>query len=165
MNYLGIANEKLSQTAKALNSLLANYHVYYQNLRAFHWQIKGENFFELHRFFEELYTEAAVTIDEIAERILSLRFLPITTLEGYLEEAEIKSETTLGCTDGMMISRIISDHKILIEKMRAALEMAGEAGDSGTEDLISATLRNIEKKSWMLDAWQQKLVTANSNNN
>ena len=62
----------MSNIINKLNQLLSDYHIYYQNLRGFHWNIKGRDFFELHVKFEELYTDTAVKIDEVAERILTL---------------------------------------------------------------------------------------------
>ena len=76
-------DEKLLPTVVELNTLLADYHIYYQNLRNFHWNILGDNFFELHEKFEELYTDARVKIDEIAERILTLRYHPMSNLKDF----------------------------------------------------------------------------------
>lgn len=66
-------NEKsVKPVVDLLNEYLANYHIHYQKLRGCHWNIKGQNFFTLHIKFEELYTNAQITIDEIAERVLRL---------------------------------------------------------------------------------------------
>ena len=74
MNYLNMNEEKVLPVVIELNTLLAEYHVYYQKLRNFHWNILGRNFFDLHEKFEELYEDARTKIDEIAERILTLRY-------------------------------------------------------------------------------------------
>ena len=76
MNYLGFDEYQTAKTVKTLDKLLASYQVYYQNLRNFHWNVEGENFFDLHAKFEKLYKDARVKIDEIAERILTLRHRP-----------------------------------------------------------------------------------------
>ncbi len=154
MNYLGFSKEKVENTVKQLNQLLANYQIYYQNLRNFHWNVKGEDFFELHVEFEGLYNEAKVTIDEIAERILTLRLKPVSLLSKYLELSQIEEANVGNSRD--MVSTILSNHKILITNMRAILETASESNDEGTIDLIAGFLSTIEKKSWMLDAWLQK---------
>ena len=80
MNYLNMESEKLKPVVIELNTLLADYHMYYQKLRNFHWNILGKNFFDLHEKFESLYTDARVKIDEIAERILTLGFHPVSKL-------------------------------------------------------------------------------------
>ena len=64
--------KKSAELADKLNTLLANYSIFYQNTRGYHWNIKGEKFFELHLKFEELYNDLFIKIDEVAERILTL---------------------------------------------------------------------------------------------
>ena len=152
MNYLNLESKKVEKVAKALNQLLAEYHVYYQKLRNFHWNIKGENFFTLHVKFEELYNDAQLKIDEIAERILSLRKRPVSTFSEYLDLAEIK-ERRGEIKDKQMVREVLDAHSILIKNFRNTLEAAEKAEDSGTEDMISGFLGDMEKNSWMLDAF------------
>lgn len=152
MNYLGIEKGKISKTVKELNQLLACYHVYYQNMRNFHWNIEGENFFALHVEFEKLYRDSRTQIDEIAERILTLRQRPMSNMSEYLD-ASLVEEAGRVEEDRQMVSVTLENHKRLIECMRNVLDAADKAGDEGTNDLISSFLRDIEKKSWMLDAW------------
>jgi len=151
MNYLGIKQESIESTAASLNTLLSNYQIYYQNLRNYHWNISGKHFFDLHNLFEELYNEAKVNIDEIAERILTLRMKPISTLHEYLERSQIKEESPSEAHD--MVKTILENHKIMIECLRSVIARAGEAGDEGTIDMTGGFLASLEKKSWMLDAW------------
>jgi starvation-inducible DNA-binding protein len=154
MNYLGLKPSELESTVKELNRLLANYQVYYQNLRNYHWNITGRHFFDLHAIFENLYNEAKVNIDEIAERVLTLRMKPMSTLADYLEHANVKELSTDDTVE--MVQSILSDHKKLISNMRDVLEIAGKAGDEGTVDLVGSFLASVEKNSWMLDAWLAK---------
>jgi len=151
MNYLGFKPETLDKTVETLNQLLANYQIYYQNLRCYHWNITGQHFFDLHEKFEELYNEAKINIDDIAERILTLRKTPMSTLSKYLEISDIDENPTMDGTE--MVKNILENHRILIASMRNVLETAGKAEDEGTIDLIAGFLASIEKKSWMLDAW------------
>ena len=85
MNYLDLDKTKIKATAKELDVLLADYHLYYQKLRNFHWNIVGRSFFDLHEKFEELYDDAKLKVDEIAERILTLRFQPVSNYSDYLK--------------------------------------------------------------------------------
>lgn len=152
MNYLNLSSEKLAPTVNSLNLLLANYHIYYQNLRSHHWNIQGENFFDLHNKFEELYDGAKIEIDEIAERILTLRKKPVSRLIDYMDMAEI-SEPEKGLDDHKMVENILDNHSKLISNMRKAIEHAGAVHDEGTVDMISGMLGRLEKASWMLEAW------------
>ncbi|WP_299128662.1 DNA starvation/stationary phase protection protein [uncultured Winogradskyella sp.] len=155
MNYLNIKDEKLLPTVVELNTLLADYHIYYQNLRNFHWNILGENFFELHEKFEELYSDARLKIDEIAERILTLRYHPMSNLKDYLKTAKIE-EASSKLTDTEMVKIILSNHSILLKQMTKVVNKAEEANDEGTIDLIGAYIKELEKSSWMLDAFTKK---------
>jgi len=152
MNYLGINKQKVTPVVSELNNLLCNYHVYYQNLRNFHWNIQGENFFDLHNKFEELYNDARLKIDEIAERILTLRHRPLSRLTDYLAIAKIP-EATLIAEDRKMVLIILENHQMLIENLRNVIKTAGKVEDEGTIDMAGSFLENLEKISWMLDAW------------
>ena len=57
INAIGLDSSKTAMLAEKLNDLLANYSLFYQNTRGYHWNIKGEKFFELHLKFEELYND------------------------------------------------------------------------------------------------------------
>tara|TARA_R110002051_G_scaffold90681_2_gene159685 strand:- start:561 stop:1061 length:501 start_codon:yes stop_codon:yes gene_type:complete len=154
MNYLNIDEEKLLPVVVELNTLLADYHMYYQKLRNFHWNILGNNFFDLHAKFEELYTDARVKVDEIAERILTLRYHPMSNYSEYLKVSSIE-ESTISLTDKQMVQEILKSHSLLLKQMTKVVKKADAIGDEGTIDLIGAYIRNLEKTSWMLDAWNK----------
>ncbi|WBL26935.1 Dps family protein [Zunongwangia sp. HGR-M22] len=155
MNYLGLDKEKTAVTVDELNILLADYHLYYQKLRNFHWNVIGKNFFDLHEKFEEMYDDAKLKVDEIAERILTLRFQPTSNLSDYLKMSNLE-ESISELTDYDMIEQLINDHGVLLKQMRKVVKSADAAGDEGTIDLIGAYIRELEKTSWMLDAWKMK---------
>src|SRR5690606_16366043 len=100
---------------------------YYQNLRNFHWNIQGENFMDLHEKFEQLYDDARLKIDEIAERILTLRMRPLSQFSDYLDRAEV-AEAGHVETDVEMVDTILENHQIVIKNMRRTLKAADEAG-------------------------------------
>lgn len=153
MNYLGMDKDKVEGTVNELNTLLSNYHLYYQNLRNFHWNIQGENFLDLHEKFEELYDDARVKIDEIAERILTLRMRPVSQFSSYLDRAEV-SEAGKVEEDLEMVNITLENHRIIIENMRRVIKAADAVSDEGTIDMVGGFLSNLEKVSWMLDAWR-----------
>lgn len=155
MNYLGLDDKKTAKTVEELNILLADYHLYYQKLRNFHWNVIGKNFFDLHEKFEELYDDAKLKVDEIAERILTLRYQPVSNLSDYLKSSSVK-ESKSDLSDSQMIKTLLEDHGIILKQLRKVTEVAGKGGDEGTIDLIGAYIRELEKTSWMLDAWKMK---------
>ncbi|GEO06693.1 DNA starvation/stationary phase protection protein [Adhaeribacter aerolatus] len=149
---LGLEKETNLELAEKLNELLANYHIYYQNLRAFHWNIKGVNFFQLHVKFEELYTQALVKIDEIAERILTLGHTPLHTFSDYVRVSTIKECQNL-TGDRETVGATIDNIKTIIQMERDILKLAGESNDEGTLGMISEDLNENEKNHWMLRAF------------
>jgi starvation-inducible DNA-binding protein len=155
LNNIGLDVTSSQQTAEELNDLLSNYQMFYMNLRGFHWNIRGKRFFELHLKFEELYNDALIKVDEIAERILTLRFAPVSNLSDYLEASSIK-ESKSDLSDRDMVDTILGDHGKILKQLSAVVKKADDAGDEGTIDLIGAYIRELEKTSWMLDAWRKK---------
>ena len=149
---LGLEKETNLELAEKLNELLANYHIHYQNLRAFHWNIKGVNFFQLHAKFEELYTDALEKIDAIAERILTIGQTPLHTFSDYVRLSTIKECRNL-TNDRETVSATINDLHTLIQLERVILKMAGESNDEGTLGLISGDINENEKTHWMLQAF------------
>lgn len=155
MNYLGLDRKEVAKTVDQLNDLLANYHIYYQNLRNFHWNVDGENFFDLHNKFEDLYNDAQVKIDEIAERVLTLRLRPVSKMSAYLDRAAVKESDILE-DEFKMVETILVNHRIIIDNMRMIIRSADKIEDEGTIDMIGGFLADLEKSSWMLDAWKAK---------
>ncbi|GER59372.1 Dps family protein [Patiriisocius marinus] len=152
-NNIGLDVIASQTTAKELNDLLANYQLFYMNLRGFHWNIKGKNFFELHLKFEELYNDALEKVDEIAERVLTLSATPVHTFAQYIEMSDIKAKENV--TDGEdAIKSILKTLSILLIKERAILNLAGDANDEGTAALMSDYIVQQEKLVWMLSAYQ-----------
>lgn len=144
-----------TNTSNALNILLADYHMYYQKLRNFHWNITGPSFFELHIKFEEFYEDAKLKIDEIAERILTLKAKPLSNYSDYSATSSIKeSATTL--TDREMVTTVLEDHNILLDQLQKVVTTANEAQDDGTLDLLGTYIGELEKINWMLNAWNQR---------
>lgn len=155
MNYLHLDKQKISATAKELNILLADYHLYYQKLRNFHWNVVGSNFFDLHNKFEEMYEDAKTKIDEVAERILTLRFQPTSNFSDYLKMSSLKEDSE-NMKDTDMVKKLLEDHGKLLTQMRKVVDAANAAEDEGTVDLIGGYIGHLEKVSWMLDAWTMK---------
>ncbi len=152
INNIGLDREKSRLLAEKLNGLLADYSIFYQNVRGFHWNVKGEKFFELHAKFEELYDDLVLKIDELAERILTLGYAPEHRYSEYLKIADIKecTETADGKKD---VKAILESLKTLIAKQREILDLSDEANDEGTNALMSDYIREQEKLAWMYAAF------------
>ncbi|MCX8473456.1 MAG: DNA starvation/stationary phase protection protein [Sediminibacterium sp.] len=151
LNAIGLDKVKSREISQQLNVLLANYSVFYQNVRGFHWNIKGSKFFELHIKFEELYNDLLTKIDEIAERILSLGETPIHNYSEYNSISKI-NETKL-VSDGIMaVENILDSFKTIIVMQRALLILSADNDDEGTNALMSDYIRSQEKLVWMYSA-------------
>lgn len=152
INLIGLDLQESQVLAGDLNSLLATYHIFYQNLRGFHWNIRGKNFFELHAKFEELYTDALEKIDEIAERVLTLGHTPLHSFTDYIEKSEVKEASKV--SEGKKaVDIVLQNLSQIILKERQILELSGNASDEGTNSLMSDYIKQQEKTIWMLSAW------------
>lgn len=149
---IGLDRNLSIQLIEKLNDLLANYQVFYQNTRGFHWNIKGEKFFELHVKFEELYTNLQLKIDEIAERVLTLGGTPTHSFSGYLKISKIKAveNESNGPT---CVEHILDAFTILLTKERKILKLSDELEDEGTNSLMSDYIREKEKLVWMYSSF------------
>ncbi len=151
-NLIGLDKTEANVLSAMLNLLLADYQIFYQNLRGLHWNIQGKEFFELHQKFEEFYQEAVINIDEIAERILTLEAEPLHTFSDYVNNSKIKEEK--GITNGFKgIKMIIKNLSTIILLEREILCVAADTNDEGTASLMSNYIGQTEKTLWMLSAY------------
>ncbi len=149
---IGLDKAKSKILAEGLNILLADYMMFYQNTRGLHWNIKGEKFFELHLKFEELYTNLLIKVDEVAERILTLGTTPLHTFEDYQKTAKVKGVKNV--SDGKKgMQSILDAFEIIIVRQRELLALSADAGDEGTNALMSDYIREQEKLVWMYSSY------------
>lgn len=141
-----------AQLQEAVNKQVANWTVLFTKLHNFHWYVKGPHFFVLHEKFEELYNEAAEYIDDLAERLLALEGAPIATLTEILETATVK-EAKGGESADEMVKVIVDDFQVLIDELKVGMDLAVEAGDETTGDMLLAVHQSLEKHNWMLRAY------------
>lgn len=155
LNSIGLDGSKATLLAEKLNILLANYSIFYQNTRGYHWNIKGEKFFELHLKFEELYNDLVIKIDEIAERILTLGHTPAHNYSDYSKVSKIKESVQV--SDGMKaVADILNSFQVIIILQRELLDLSAEANDEGTNALMSDYIRLQEKLVWMYSSFLNK---------
>lgn len=149
---IGLDSKQSEALASELNTLLANYQLYYQNTRGLHWNIKGKHFFELHVKFEEIYTDAQMKIDLIAERVLTLGFTPLHTFSDYLKNSKIKEGKNI--TDAKTaVELIVNSLQTIIILERDILKTAEKLGDEGTLTLLTDFITQQEKEIWMYSSW------------
>ena len=151
-NAIGLQSDHSLQLADELNILLADYSVFYMNVRGFHWNIKGDKFFELHAKFEELYNDLLIKVDEVAERVLTLGATPLHTYDAYLKVSEVGAVDNVS-NGQAAVQNILGAFTHLLKRQRAILALSDEAGDEGTNALMSDYIREQEKLSWMYRAY------------
>lgn len=155
LDYIKLDASAVTNVVNSLQKLLADYQVFYTNLRGFHWNIKGNQFFILHSKFEEMYNDAAEKIDEIAERILMLGGVPANKFSDYLQVASIAEVSDVCCADAAL-KNVLDTYSAFIAQERAILADASEVHDEVTVALMSDYLKEQEKLVWMLVAYSSK---------
>jgi len=154
-NAIGLGLKESKELSEKLNELLSNYSLFYQNTRGYHWNIKGEKFFELHLKFEELYNDLLLKIDEVAERILTLGHSPIHNYSDYKKLSIIKESKHV--SDGKeAVEDILNSFKAVIILQRSIMKLSDKAGDEGTSALMSDYIRAQEKLVWMYSSFMKK---------
>lgn len=154
-NILGLPVQESELIITELNTLLANYQVYYQNLRGIHWNIRGKRFFDLHVKFEELYNDSQLKVDMIAERVLTLGGTPLHTFEDYIKNNKLVVGKNVS-NDEKAIHLIVSSLSDLLRMEREILSKAGEISDEGTNSMMSDFIVEQEKTLWMMQAWLEE---------
>lgn len=157
LNSIGLETVKTTEIAEELNHLLANFQIYYQNLRGIHWNIKGKRFFDLHAKFEELYNDANIKVDEVAERILTLGTTPLHTFEDYTRAAKVPVGKNIS-EDEKAVKLIVASLTELLKIERLILESSDDAKDEGTNSMMSDFITEQEKTVWMMKAWLDESI-------
>ncbi|MDQ0896967.1 Dps family protein [Paenibacillus sp. V4I7] len=135
-----------------LNKQIANWGLLYVKLHNFHWYVKGNQFFTLHVKFEELYNEAALHVDELAERLLSIGGQPAATMKAFMELSSLK-EASGTETPTKMVEAVIEDFTILTQELKAGMQACEEVQDETTADILLAIQTSLEKHRWMLQSF------------
>lgn len=156
LDYIKLNESGVNNVVASLQQLLADFQIYYTNLRGFHWNIKGHDFFVLHSKFEDLYNDAAEKVDEIAERILMLGGTPANKFSDYLKMSNI-NEVDRVSNGEKALENILETYSHLIGEERKLLSIASQAGDEVTVALMSDYLKEQEKMVWMLTAYNKQI--------
>lgn len=141
-----------TELIQSVNKQVATWTVLYTKLHNYHWYVKGPHFFTLHTKFEELYNEAAVVIDEFAERILALEGKPVGTLKECLEISFIE-EATGTENEEEMVRTLSGDLSKIADEIQSSIDLAEKAEDEGTADMLLGVKKSIRKHLWMFKAY------------
>jgi len=156
-NILGLPVKETEEISNDLNILLSSFQVYYQNLRGIHWNIRGKRFFDLHVKFEELYNDAQLKIDLIAERVLTIGGKPLHTFEDYIKNNKLKVGKNIS-VDEEAVHLIVTSLSDLLKIERDLLIKSAEANDEGTNSMMSDFIKEQEKTIWMMKAWLEEKI-------
>lgn len=148
---IGINTKDRKKIAEGLKHLLADSYTLYLQTHNFHWNVSGPQFRELHLMFEEHYTELAVAVDDIAERIRTLGVVAPGTYKEFAKLSSIKEVEGVP-TAKKMVDILTKGHEQVVKTSRKVLKLAQSADDESTAALVSDRMRLHEKTSWMLRA-------------
>ena len=148
---IGISESQRQEVAGQLKVLLADSYTLYLQTHNFHWNVTGPQFRELHLMFEEQYTELAIAVDDIAERIRTLGIFAPGTYKQFAELSNIK-ETDEVPVAKEMVGILTAGHEQIVRTCRTVLKAAQEAEDESSMSLVSDRMVLHEKTAWMLRA-------------
>ena len=138
-----------------LNKAVANFGVLYTKLHSYHWFVKGNQFYQLHELFEDLYDEVTEHFDEVAERILMLNERPLATLKDFLAVTTLK-EATGNETAEEMLENLLVDLTQLNQELTETIKLAQEVEDEVTVDILLGITSSFQKHIWMVKATLNK---------
>ena len=150
---IGIKPENLSKVAQSLNILLADEHILYIKTRNAHWNVEGQDFHAMHKFFEEQYGQLEEIIDDVAERIRALGHFAAGTLQSFLKLTHLTELSRQKNDSPGFIKSLLADHEEIIIYLRENINRyANDLHDLGTSDFITGLMEKHEKMAWMLRA-------------
>jgi starvation-inducible DNA-binding protein len=148
---VGISDKARANVAGGLAKLLADSYTLYLKTHNYHWNVTGPMFQSLHIMFMQQYTELALAVDLIAERIRALGEPAPGSYRAFAKLTSIAEDTDVPKAKAM-IRNLIKDHETIIKAARDLSPIAAEARDEATVDLLTARLDVHEKTAWMLRA-------------
>jgi starvation-inducible DNA-binding protein len=141
-----------AQVIKNLNILLASYQIFLHKLKIFHWNIVGQDYYNLRQKFMDLFNRALHNSDEIAERIRIFDQTPVSMLNDVVKLSQI-DENEQNLAGFEMVKEILKDILILLTLKKDCLKSSIETEDSGTEAMIKILIYEMEKDHRSLLSW------------
>ncbi len=146
---IGINEKERKEIAEGLSRLLADSYTLYLKTHNFHWNVKGPMFQTLHLLFETQYTELALAVDLIAERIRALDFPAPATFKSFLELASIKEDEGVPKAEEM-IAKLVDGNEAVAKTARSLFPKVDASHDEPTADILTQRMQIHEKNAWML---------------
>jgi len=146
---IGIADDQLEQVVHGLSRVLADSYSLYLKTHSYHWNVVGPMFHSLHAMFMDEYTEMALAVDEIAERIRALGAPAPGTYRQFAELSVVPEDTDVPDAHEM-VRRLVAAHEATARTIRDTLPVAEGAPDQVSTDLLVRRLEVHEKTAWML---------------
>ena len=147
---IGISDKNLKESIQSLSVVLADAVVLYTKTRKFHWNVSGNSFMELHKLFENNYTELEQIIDDTAERINELGAKTIGTMKEFLALTNLEENPNVYPNQKEMINELLSDYEKIIVVIRDFVTKLDSSNDFGTIDYLTSVLEQNEKTAWIL---------------
>jgi len=152
---IDLSDKQRESIIAILNNVLSDEYVLYTKTRNYHWNVTGPQFNDLHKFFEEQYTELTVVVDDVAERARSLGGWAFGTLTEFSQHARLEEHPGRYPSARDMIAKLLADHETVVRQLRMDLETAEKHHDMGTNDFLTGLMEKHEKMAWMLRAFLQ----------
>jgi starvation-inducible DNA-binding protein len=146
---IGIPEGDRKAIAEGLSRLLADSYTLYLKTHSFHWNVTGPMFQTLHIMFEQQYTELALAVDLVAERIRALGFPAPGSYTQYAKLTSIKEETGIPPAREM-IEQLVQGQESVVKTARSVFPNVERANDEATADLLTQRMQLHEKTAWML---------------
>ena len=150
---IGIPEKHLQAVSLELNKVLADEFILYAKTRNYHWNVEGNNFMEMHKFYESQFEQLDEIMDDVAERIRTIGHYAEARLKDYtklshLEEQEYTSK------QNEQLQNLLSDHETIIQNLRKLITVfADEHKDIGTSDFVTGLMKEHEKMAWFIRAY------------
>lgn len=141
-----------TKTIDLLKQLQADSIVLFMKVHNFHWNIKGRDFYPVHKFTQEVYEGLADMFDDLAERVAQLGHAPVVTLSEALKLSHIKEESKHSFSSGEVFEAVSKDYEHLEKHFAQLSEVADQAGDKVTVAYADEQLAKLQKSVWMLKA-------------
>ena len=148
---MGLSKDQRGAMADAVTRLLADTYALYYKTHAYHWNVTGPRFHDLHGMFEEQYRELWEATDDIAERVRALGSLAPISYDALASSASIRFDNATPDADAM-VRNLVDGHEQVVRTARDVLALAGQHGDEATADIVAPRITAHEKFAWMLRA-------------
>ena len=152
MNILGLPEKETRENIELLNVLLANFSSVLSKFKRLALEYSWKTLFDLHAKFEELYNQAQLRIDEIAERVLTLGGTPLHSFDDYIKNNKLKVGKNIN-NDEEAVELVIKSLSGLLKIEREILDKSDEINDEGTNSMMSDLITEQEKDIWMMQAF------------